>query len=143
MTDTADLLGPIDYAVIEFEGNRFNGEVIPALTRLIAQGTVRVLDIAFVLKDGEGSVVYGEIEDLGDEIGPLAELADFLANIVTEEDLAAAAEELPPNSSAVLIVWENTWAAPFVRAVRASGGELVASGRVPANELLELLDATD
>ncbi|HYZ98834.1 MAG TPA: DUF6325 family protein [Acidimicrobiales bacterium] len=143
MTDTSDMLGPIDYLVVEFPGNKFNGQILPALTRLIAHGTVRVLDLAFVTKDADGVVSYGEIEDLDDdEVGSLKGLSAFLADVVSEEDLAVAAAELSPNSSAALIVWENTWAAPFAHAVRGSGGELIASGRLPASAVLDLLANT-
>lgn len=143
-TDTDDLLGPIDFLLVEFPGNQFNGELLPALTRLIADGTVRILDLAFVTKDADGTVGFVEIEDLGDEIGPLCELSAFLVELVGEEDLVAAAEELAPNSSAALIVWENTWAAPFARAMRRSGGEVVASGRLAtADVLAQLAEAAD
>jgi hypothetical protein len=133
---STEVLGPIDYLVVEFPGNKFNGEVLPALTDLIARGLVRVLDLAFVAKDEDGTVVIGEIEDLADELGPLCELSTFLADLVTEVDLEAAGEMLAPNSTAAVIVWENTWAAPFVAAVRGSAGEVVASGRLAGADVL-------
>lgn len=133
---STEVLGPIDYLVVEFPGNKFNGEVLPALTDLIARGLVRVLDLAFVAKDEDGTVVIGEIEDLADELGPLCELSTFLADLVTEEDLESAGEMLAPNSTAAVIVWENTWAAPFVAAVRGSAGEVVASGRLAGADVL-------
>lgn len=143
MTDTSDMLAPIDYLIVEFPGNKFNGQILPALTRLIADGTVRVLDLAFVTKGADGAVAFGEIGDLDDgEVGPLKGLSAFLADILSEEDLAAAATQLSPNSSAALIVWENTWAAPFAQAVRSSGGEVIASGRLPATTVLDLLADT-
>jgi hypothetical protein len=135
---TSDTLGPIDYIVLEFPGNKFNGQVLPALTDLIARGTVRILDLAFISKDADGSVAFGELEDL-DDIGPLQGMSAFLADLVAEEDLAAAAEELKPNSTAVVIIWENTWAAPFVAAVRGSNGEVVASGRLAAADVIDAL----
>lgn len=133
---STEVLGPIDYLVVEFPGNKFNGEVVPALTDLIARGLVRVLDLAFVAKDEDGAVLTGEIEDLTDELGPLCELSNFLADLVTEEDLEAAGEMLAPNSTAAVIVWENTWARPFVAAVRGSAGEVVASGRLAGADVL-------
>jgi hypothetical protein len=140
--ETSDALGPIDYLMVEFPGNKFNGQVLPALTDLIARGIVRILDLAFMTKDADGSVAFGELEDL-DDIGPLQGLSAFLADVVSEEDLAAAAKELPANSSAVVIVWENTWAAPFAKAVLDSGGEVVASGRLAGSDVLDALaDAT-
>jgi len=139
---TTEGLGPIDYLVVEFPGNQFNGGVLPALTDLIARGLVRVLDLALVSKADDGTVTMGEIEDLGDEIGRLSELADFLTDLVTEEDLEAAAEVLEPNSTAAIIVWENTWAVPFVAAVAGSGGEVIASGRLVAADVLNALTST-
>jgi len=143
MTTQQDAIGPIDFAVLEFPGNRFNGEIAPAITDLIAKGTIRVLDIAFISKDADGDMTVIEIEDLDeDQIGSLGGLTPYLADIVSEEDLVNAAEVLVPNSSALLIVWENTWMGPFVHAVRESGGALVASGRIPANEILDLLESS-
>lgn len=136
-----DVTGPIDYLVVEFPGNQFNGEVAPAIIDLIAAGTVRVLDLAFVAKDAAGDVAALEFEDLPVEhVGPLAGIEQFLVDLVTEEDIAAVAADLAPNSSALMIIWENAWAAPFVAAVQGSGGEVVASGRIPAAQILAALE---
>jgi Family of unknown function (DUF6325) len=145
MTDaSADTLGPIDFLVVQFPGNKFNGRVLPALTDLIARGLVRVMDLAFVAKDADGNVVMGELEDLpGDETGGLHGLSAFIADVVSEEDLNAIADELEPNSSAAVLVWENRWAVPFVTAVRESDGEVVSSGRLASAAVLgALADAT-
>ncbi len=141
MTDVdADALGPIDFLVVEFPGNRFDGRIVPALVDLIARGLVRVLDLAFVARDASGALTMAEIVDLdAADLGPLQGLGGFLTDLVSEEDLLAAGAELAPESSAAVIIWENTWAAPFATAVRASGGEVVASGRLPADEVLDLL----
>ena len=136
-----DGLGPIDYLVVEFPGNKFNGDVVPALTALIARGLVRVLDLAFVAKDDDGNVVALEIEDLEGLDPALQQIAGFLADLVTEDDLLEIAQELPAGSSAAVIVWENTWAARFASAVRESGGEVVATGRLITSEVLEALEA--
>lgn len=138
-TDT-DQLGPIDYTVIEFPGSQFNGKVIPALNDLIAAGLVRILDVAFVAKGDDGEVVVAELEDLGD-LGPLAGLAGFLSDLLADEDLMAVAEEMEPGSSAAVLIWENRWAVPFIAAVRGSGGEFVASGRLAGAAVLEALAA--
>ncbi len=141
---TEDVLGPIDYLVVEFPGNKFNGKVLPALTDLIARGTVRILDLAFIAKDGDGNITTAELEDLDDsECGTLRGLSDFLSDLVSDEELLEAAEELAPNSSAAILVWENTWAVPFVTAMRASGGEVVATGRLAASDVIDALAATD
>jgi uncharacterized membrane protein len=138
------VLGPIDYLVVEFPGNKFNGKVLPALTDLIARGTVRILDLAFVAKDADGNVTTAELEDLDDmEAGALKGLAAFLSDVVSDEELLGAGAELAPNSSAAILVWENTWAVPFVKAVRGSDGEVVASGRLATADVLDALAATD
>lgn len=138
-TDT-DQLGPIDYTVIEFPGSQFNGTVIPALNDLIAAGLVRILDVAFVARTDDGDVVVAELEDLGD-LGPLAGLAGFLSDLLAEEDLMEVAAEMEPGNSAALLIWENRWAVPFIEAVRGSGGEFVASGRLAGAAVLEALAA--
>lgn len=135
----SDVLGPIDYIVVEFPGNRFNGEIMPALTDLIARGIVRVLDLAIVIKDADGNATIAELEDFGGEAGPFAGLSAFLADLVSEEDLLTIAEVINPNHTAAILVWENTWAGPFASAVRDSGGELVSSGRLPAGEVMDAL----
>src|SRR6187397_1246780 len=114
-------LGPIDFLLVEFPGNKFNGEVLPTLVDLIATGSVRILDLAFIAKDESGDAVFGELEDVED-LGPISGLGAFLSDLISEEDLTSAAEDLPANSSALMIVWENTWAIPFINAVRGSGG---------------------
>ncbi len=150
LSDAAtETLGPIDYLVVEFPGSKFNGEVLPALVDLIARGLVRVLDLAFVSKDADGSMVVGEVDDIVDG-GLLGEISGFLVERerergggggggITMEDLESAAEVLEPNCSAAVLIWENTWAAPFVHAVRASKGEVIASGRLAGAEVLAVM----
>ena len=136
----SDTIGPIDFIVLEFPGNKFNGEILPALVNLIAAGTVRVLDLALIAKDEAGETIFGELEDL-EGIGELSGLGAFLSDLITDEDLASAAEDLPANSSAVILMWENTWAVPFINAVRGSGGDVVASGRLASSDVLAALEA--
>lgn len=133
-----DVLGPIDFLVVEFPGNDFNGEILPAMIDLIAAGTVRLLDLAFVTKDDAGDTAVLELEDLPD-LGALGGIASFLADLLTPEELQATADELEPNSSAAVLIWENTWAVPFVRAVTGSGGQVVASGRLVGSQVIEAL----
>ena len=141
MNDSDGLLGPIDYLVVEFPGSQFNGRVLPALTDLIAGGMVRILDLAFVAKDDSGDVLIAELEDL-DDLGGLEGIGQFLSDLIAEEDLLAAGEVLEPGSSAAVLVWENTWAVPFARAVRESGGEVIASGRLAGVDVVNhLMDA--
>jgi uncharacterized membrane protein len=137
-----DALGPIDYVVLEFPGNHFNGGIVPALLDLVDTGLVRVLDLAFVTKDEDGNVAALELEDLPeDDASALSDISDLLVDLVTEEDLIETGNALQPNSSAMMLVWENSWAGPFVAAIRESGGDVVASGGIPVATLLEALEA--
>lgn len=138
---SAEELGPIDYVVIEFPGNRFNGELAPELVKLIASGLVRIIDLVFIHKDADGTVTAVELEDAEpEEAGVLAGLECDVPGLLADEDVAAVAAVLDPGSSAGLLVWENVWAAPFAGAVRRAGGQLVASGRIPLTDLLDSLD---
>jgi hypothetical protein len=141
MTDGVDQLGPVDWIVVEFPGSRFNGEIAPAVADLVDRGIVRVLDLVMVRKDDEGSVEAYEIADLDDsEIGQLRSYEAQLAMLLSENDVTAVAEAVESGSSAGVLVWENTWAAPFGAAVRHCGGRLVASGQIPTQALLAALD---
>lgn len=134
-------IGTIDYVVIEFPGNRFNGQLGNSLIELVQQGLVRIIDLVFIHKDVHGTVTAVALEDAEpEECGPLAGLECDVPGLLADEDVAAAAEALEPDSSAGLIVWENVWAAPFATAVRQSGGQVVASGRIPLAELLEAIE---
>jgi Family of unknown function (DUF6325) len=145
--DTAadiDELGPIDYLVVEFPGSTFNGEIAPALGDLIDRDLIRILDLVMLKKDTDGTVEGFELEDLDDgELGDLQSLEVEIAHLLTEEDVAAIAEATDPGSSAGVLVWENTWAAPFASAVRRAGGQLVASGRIPIQAIVAALEADD
>ena len=142
MTETIDELGPVDYVVIEFPGNTFNGEIAPALGDLIDQKLVRVLDLVFLTKDADGTIEGLELEDLDDGVvGAIEQLEIDIAHLLSEDDIVNVAAALEPNSSAAVIVWENLWAAPFASSVRQSGGQLVASGRIPTQELIAALES--
>lgn len=131
-------IGPVEYVVIEFPGNQFNGEVAPALARLVESGTVRIIDLVFVTKDADGNVASFEYDEIDDADG-LADVDGDADGMLSDDDVAAIAEDLHDNSSALLIVFEDVWAKEFVGAVVASGGELVAGGRIP-RDLIEALD---
>ncbi len=136
-----DELGPIDYVVVEFPGNRFNGELTPALVDLIRNGLVRIIDLVFIHKDADGTVTAVELEDAeAEEAGMLAGLECDVPGLLADEDVDKVAELLELNSSAALLVWENVWAAPFAGAIRRAGGELVASGRIPLADMLDSID---
>jgi hypothetical protein len=144
MTDTLDELGPVDWIVVEFPGSKFNGEIAPALQDLVQRGTVRVLDLLMLKKDEDGSLEAFELSDLDpSEVGELRAYEKNLAMLLSEDDVTAVAAAVEPGSSAAVLVWENLWAAPFASAVRRSGGQLVASGRIPIQALLAALEADD
>jgi hypothetical protein len=139
-----DELGPVDWIVVEFPGSRFNGEIAPALRDLVERDLIRVLDLLVLKKDNDGSMEAFEISDLDEsEIGDLRTYETELALLLSEDDVTAVAAAIEPGSSAAVLVWENTWAAPFGSAVRRSGGQLVASGRIPTQALLAAIEADD
>jgi uncharacterized membrane protein len=127
-----DEIGPVDYAVIAFPGNRFTGDIIPAIADLVDRGLIRVIDITFVGKDADGRVSYEERSQLDPAVRAGLERSGIeVSGLFNEEDLEAAAEELEPGSSAALLVWENVWARRVAEAVRDAGGELLDFGRLP------------
>ncbi len=138
-------MGPIDYIVVEFPGNKFTGEAFPALLDLVDQGLIHVLDLLFVRKELDGSVDALAISDLGgdDSDFDLTIFEGASSGLLGDDDIAEAAEAIEPGSSAGLLVYENVWAAPFAAAVRRSGGQLVASGRIPVQAILASLDALE
>lgn len=141
MTESIDELGPVDYLVVEFPGSQFNGEILPELLSLVRQGVVRILDLAVIRKNEDGSFDAFEFEDLQE--GQLAELREIerdLAELLSDEDVAATADALEPGSTAALLVYENLWAAPLASAVRRAGGLLVAGGRIPVQQMLAALE---
>ena len=109
---------PVEYIVIEFPGNQFNGDVVPALAELIENGTVRLIDLLFVTKDASGAVGWFELGDLDSEVAQAFELLEGeIGGLVSEEDAQEVAANLSENSSAAILVWENTWAERFAQAV--------------------------
>ena len=125
-------IGPVQYLIVAFPGNRFTGQIAPALADLVEAGTIRIIDIAFVGKDESGNVAAFEIDDIDAEVRQgLENLGAATGGLFNEEDLQAAAEELEPNSSAALLVWEELWAKEVTEAMRNSGGVLLDYDRVP------------
>ena len=142
--DAVDELGPVDWIVVEFPGSRFNGQIAPALLDLVDRDLIRVLDLLVLKKDADGSLEAFELSDLAEgEIGELRTYESELAMLLSEEDVTSLAAAIEPGSSAAVLVWENTWAAPFGSAVRRSGGQLVASGRIPTQALLAAIEADE
>ncbi|MER7171555.1 DUF6325 family protein [Streptomyces mesophilus] len=138
----ADTIGPVDVAVIAFEGNKFSGDVVPALRELQQAGTVRVLDLSFIHKDTDGSV---EIVELGDEevAETFQHVTEAQFDLFSDEDLQAIADGLPTQSSALVVAWENTWAARLGAAIRGSQGELRLLERIDRDTVVAAVAALD
>jgi hypothetical protein len=127
-----DEIGPVDYLIVAFPGNKFRGEIAPALADLVDAGTIRIIDLAFVSKDADGEVLAFELNDLDPEVRAGFERAGCeVQGLFNEEDLAAAGEELELNSSAALLVWENVWARDVAQKMRDAGGVMLDFDRVP------------
>jgi hypothetical protein len=144
MTDDLDVMGPIDYLVVEFPGNRMTGEGLPMLVDLVDRGIIRILDLVFVRKDLDGTLSGVTIADL-DSDGRL-DLAVFdgaSSGLLSSEDIDDAGSVLENGSSAGILVYENTWAAPLAAALRRGGGQLIANGRIPVQAALAALDAAE
>lgn len=127
-----DEIGPVDYAVIAFPGNRFRGEIGPALADLVDSETIRIIDIAFVGKNADGDAVALELTELDPDVQASLDSAGIeVGGLLNEDDLMSTAAELEPNSSAALLVWENVWARRVTQAMRDAGGVVVAFDRLP------------
>jgi uncharacterized membrane protein len=142
-SSTDAVTGAVEIAVIEFPGSQFNGEIAPALAELVDAGIVTIIDLVFVTKDEDGTVEGVELADIEEEIAnAFAGVEGDVKGLLSDEDVQTAGEALSPGSSAVLIVWENTWARRFVGAVRDSGGRLVAHDRIDAETVAAALAAS-
>jgi len=136
--------GPVAYLVVEFPGAHITGEGLAELLALTDRGIVRVLDLAFVMKDSEGAVRAVELSDIdGDGELDLSVFEGASSSLLADDDIVRAGDVLEPGSAAAVLLYENRWAAAFVGALRRNGAELVAAGFVPLTELAEALDATE
>ena len=125
-------IGPVEYVIIGFPGNQFKGEIVPALQEQVEAGNIRIIDLAFVMKDADGAVVTAELGDLDSEVFKAFDsLSPETMGLLNEGDLAAAGEELDPNTSAALLVWEDVWATKIRDAIVNAGGEVLDLERVP------------
>jgi Family of unknown function (DUF6325) len=136
-----DEMGPIDYVVLEWPGKQPHGEVAPLIVDLVDRGIIRVLDIAFLVKDQDGSTATLSLDDL--EPAGFSDFAGASSGLLAHDDLEDAASALNPGTSAAVLIWENRWAAPVAVALRRSGGQLVASGRIPVQAILASLEAVE
>ena len=136
-------MGPIDYVVLEWPRQQPTGEVAPMILELVDRGIIRILDVAVMAKGEDGSVAAIDFGDLEGDGASFAEFEGASAGLLGDEDLEEAANALEPGTMAAVLVWENRWAAPVAVALRKSGGQLVASGRIPIQAILAALEAAE
>jgi hypothetical protein len=141
--DPLEEMGPIDYVVLEWPGKQPVGDVVPLILDAVDRGLIRILDVAVMAKGDDGSVAALDLGDLSGDATSFAEFDGASAGLLGQEDLEDAAAALQPGTSAAILVWENRWAAPIAVALRRSGGQLVASGRIPVQAILASLDAVE
>jgi hypothetical protein len=139
-----DELGPVDYVVVEFPAgaSNFTGEMAAELLALVDAGTIRVIDVLILTKNGDGTVEATELSDIG-ELGELEAVEAQLAELLAEEDVEHLAAAMEPGSTAGVLIWENLWAAPFAAAARRSGGQLIANGRIPIQAIIASIEADE
>ncbi|HSF97868.1 MAG TPA: DUF6325 family protein [Ornithinibacter sp.] len=141
-TDTEQAYGPIDFILIEFPTEQPQSEAADALFDLVEAGTVRLLDLVVVRKYADGAVEVLDLDTLAGELS-FTRFAGARSGLLGPDDIAQAGEAIEHGSMAALVIFENSWAAPFVAAVRGGGGELVASMRIPASDVMDALDALE
>ena len=145
MTEVSlDELGPVDYVIVEFPAgaSNFTGEMATELVTLSEAGTIRVIDVLVLVKADDGTVDAMELSDLED-LGELQTLEAELAELLAEDDVAHLAAAMDPGSTAGVIIYENTWAAPFASAARRAGGQLIANGRIPIQAIIASIEADE
>jgi hypothetical protein len=142
--DDVTMMGPVDYIVVEFPGNKMTGEALAELVSLVDRGLIRILDLVFVSKDADGTTRGLAVADLdGDGELDLAVFEGATSGLLDQDDIDEASGVLEPGSAAGILVYENTWAAPFATALRRNGAQLVASGRIPVQDLLASVEAAE
>ena len=140
----AEEIGPIDYIVLEFPGSRFKGEAWPLLIDLVERGVIRIIDVVFMKKELDGRIRGLAVADFdGDDQLDVAVFEGASSGLLEQDDLDEAGIALEPGSSAAVLVYENTWAAPLAAALRRTGAQMVASGRIPVPALLAALDVAE
>ncbi len=139
-----DSLGPIDYLIVEFPAgaSSFTGEMAEELIALVDAGTIRVVDVLILTKNADGSVDATELSEI-EQLGPLQAVEAQLAGFLAAEDVEHLAAAIDPGSTAGVLIWENLWAAPFASAARRSGGQLIATGRIPIQAIIASIEADE
>ena len=135
--------GPIEYIVIDFPGNKFNGEIIPALQELVDNGTIHIIDLIVVRKDSDGTMLVVEVDEVEEETTAFEGLDYEVQGLLSDEDLELIGEQLPDNSTAALLVWENVWAARFAQAVRNANGIILDNARIPHDIVNAAIEYTE
>ena len=135
-------IGPVEYLILGFPGNNFTGQIVPELAKLIDSGLVRIIDLTFISKDADGGVTTVEY-DAVEELAAFAGLDAEVGGILTDADIAYAAQSLEPNSSAALLVWEDVWAGPFAAAVRNANGVILEGARIPREIIEQVMGALE
>jgi hypothetical protein len=141
--DPLEEMGPVDYVVLEWPGRQPKGDVAPMILELVDKGIIRILDVALMVKGDDGSVAAIDLGEINGDGAGFSEFEGASSGLLTQEDLEEAAQALEPGTSAAVLVWENRWAAPIAVAIRKSGGQLVASGRLEIQAILAALDALE
>jgi len=136
-------MGPIDYIVLEWPGRQPTGEAAPLIIDLVDRGIIRIIDIAFMRKLDDGSIDTLDLGALNGDSAGFDAFEGASSGLLSQEDLEEAATALEPGTTAAILVWENRWAAPVAIALRRSGGQLVASGRIETQAILAALDALE
>jgi len=136
-------MGPVDYIVLEWPGRQPTGEAAPLIIDLVERGIIRIIDIAFMRKSEDGTIETLDLGALNGDSAGFSEFEGASSGLLDQEDLEEAAAALAPGTTAAVLVWENRWAAPVAVALRRSGGQLVASGRIPTQAILAALDAVE
>ena len=136
-------MGPIDYIVVEWPDRQPTGEAVPHLVDLVDRGIIRIIDLAFIANGEDGSVARLELADVGDAVEAYAAFEGASSGLLSDEDTDEAGKALETGTSAAVLVYENRWAAPFATALRKSGAQLVAGGRIPIQAIATALDAAE
>jgi hypothetical protein len=130
--------GPIDYIVVEWTREQPDGSAMPLLIDLVDRGVIRLLDLVFIHKEPSGTYAILEVDALNDSF---AVFTGARSGLLGDDDITEAAKALAPNTSAAVLVYENSWAAPFATALRQNGAEMVASGRIPVSTIVAAIES--
>ncbi|MFC4783841.1 DUF6325 family protein [Nocardioides sp. MAHUQ-72] len=142
-TTDAEVHGPVDFVLLEFPRDHLTGEAAQALVDLVEAGTIRLYDLLVISKDADGGIEVLELTDPGGPAAGFSYFAGARSGLLADEDVQEASSAMEPDTLAALIVYENTWAAPFVAAARRNGGELIASARIPATDIMAAVDSLE